>query len=159
AQTTTAAQLQLALVNIPTIGTGNVTVTGPAGGPYVVTFAAVLGNTDVDPLVVTTLDGIVDFQTVETVKGSPNAPGVLVNEIQRITNPGNAVGQYTITYKGESTPAGLLDDTSNATQVAAALNALTTISADGGFVTVKQITGTNKTFDIEFFGADNGNRD
>src|SRR5205823_12184755 len=86
AQTTTAAQLQLALAAIPTIGTGNVTVTGPAGGPYVVTFASVLGNTDVDPLVVTTVDGVVDFEVTETLKGSPNAPGVLVNEIQRLTN-------------------------------------------------------------------------
>src|SRR5262249_51231731 len=40
--TSTAAQIQLALQNLPTIGVGNVSVSGPIGGPWDVTFTGTL---------------------------------------------------------------------------------------------------------------------
>lgn len=43
----TAAALQTALEGLGSIGTGNVTVTGVAGGPYTVTFAGVLASKNV----------------------------------------------------------------------------------------------------------------
>ena len=42
--TTTAASLQTALQNLPSIGQGNVSVSGATGGPYTVTFVGNLGN-------------------------------------------------------------------------------------------------------------------
>lgn len=41
-----AAAVQAALVALSTIGAGNVTVTGSAGGPYTVTFVGALANTN-----------------------------------------------------------------------------------------------------------------
>jgi Flp pilus assembly protein TadG len=43
--------VQTALEALSTIGPGNVTVGGPDGGPYTVTFVGTLGNTDVEMLV------------------------------------------------------------------------------------------------------------
>lgn len=42
-----AGQVQAALEGVANIGSGNVTVAGPAGGPYVVTFQGALGGNDV----------------------------------------------------------------------------------------------------------------
>lgn len=46
-----AATVQTALQGLSTIGSGNATVTGSAGGPYTVTFAAALANTSVAQIV------------------------------------------------------------------------------------------------------------
>ena len=45
-----AATVQAALVALTSIGTGNATVAGNAGGPYTVTFAGTLAGTAVQPL-------------------------------------------------------------------------------------------------------------
>lgn len=50
----TAEVVEAALEALDSIGVGNVSVTGPAGGPYTVTFQNTLGNQDVDEL---TADG------------------------------------------------------------------------------------------------------
>lgn len=42
-----AAQVQAALAGLSTIGAGNVAVSGPNGGPYVITFQGLLGGTNV----------------------------------------------------------------------------------------------------------------
>lgn len=46
----TAAEVQSALEALGSIGAGNVSVTGPDGGPWVVEFISALGETDVDML-------------------------------------------------------------------------------------------------------------
>src|SRR5262249_25790523 len=46
--TSTAAQVQLALQNLSSIGVGNVSVSGPDGGPWDVTFTNALGKTDIN---------------------------------------------------------------------------------------------------------------
>lgn len=53
AQNATAAQVQTALRALPGIGSAGVTVTGSTGGPYTVTFAGPLANTDVATIQVT----------------------------------------------------------------------------------------------------------
>jgi hypothetical protein len=53
AHNATAATVQAELAKLPTIGIGNVAVTGPAGGPYHVTFQGALGATNVAQLSVT----------------------------------------------------------------------------------------------------------
>lgn len=49
-ETTTAAEMQTALEALTTIGSGNVSVTGSTGGPYVVEFIGTLGLQDVSLL-------------------------------------------------------------------------------------------------------------
>lgn len=49
----TGATVQTALEALSSIGTGNVTVSGAAGGPYTVTFVNVLGNTNVAQMTAT----------------------------------------------------------------------------------------------------------
>ena len=46
----TAAAVQSALQALASIGSGNITVTGSAGGPYTVTFAGALANQNVDQI-------------------------------------------------------------------------------------------------------------
>lgn len=49
----TAATVQTALTGLASIGSGNVTVTGSAGGPYTVTFTGTLANTDATAITAT----------------------------------------------------------------------------------------------------------
>lgn len=56
-QAATAAQVQAALEALSTIGTGNVSVSGSAGGPYTVTFIGTLGGTDVGNVTTTPTGG------------------------------------------------------------------------------------------------------
>lgn len=53
----TGAQVQAALELLSTIGAGNVVVTGPAGGPWVVTFAGDLADTNVGAITTTPTGG------------------------------------------------------------------------------------------------------
>lgn len=69
-----AAAVQTALQALSTIGSGNVTVSGSAGGPYTVTFAGTLNNKDV-PLLVGNAGGLTGgtptITIVETTIGVP----------------------------------------------------------------------------------------
>lgn len=78
----TAATVQTKLRALSTIGTGNVNVTGSAGGPYTVTFVGALANSNVSELVV---DG--DSLT----GGETDSPAVEVT-----TNPEGASATYTV---------------------------------------------------------------
>ena len=71
---TTAAQLQAALTALPSIGAGNVTVTGNAGGPYTITFQSTLGNTELPNLDVTNA-GTADFSVAESVARNAERSG------------------------------------------------------------------------------------
>lgn len=53
----TAAQVQTALQALSTIGAGNCTVTGNAGGPYTVTFTGTLAGTDTGAITTTPTGG------------------------------------------------------------------------------------------------------
>jgi hypothetical protein len=68
----TAAQVQAALQGLASIGAGNITVTGPAGGPYICTFAGSKAGT---------------VQAAMLVAGSALA-----------TNPDLTSGQYAFNY-------------------------------------------------------------
>jgi hypothetical protein len=70
----TASTIQTALVNLSNIGSGDVTVTGPNGGPYTVTFVGALGGQDVVMITVQCVTNCTGTPTpsasvVETVKG------------------------------------------------------------------------------------------
>lgn len=74
----TAATVQSALQALSTIGSGNVTVTGSAGGPYTVTFAGALANQNVAQLNVTSnlTGGTSPSVTVATT--TPGTSGQLI---------------------------------------------------------------------------------
>lgn len=65
----TAATVKTALEALSTIGSGNTTVTGNAGGPYTITFIGALGDTDVPTITsdATNLAGASHSATVATV--------------------------------------------------------------------------------------------
>ena len=68
----TAAAVQAALELLPNIGEGQVSVTGPDGGPWVAEFTGTLGYTDVVALTGDGTNLVGDIKTVtveETVKG------------------------------------------------------------------------------------------
>ena len=94
----TGADIQAALVLLSTIGVGQVSVTGPAGGPWVVEFTGTLAHTDVLALTGDGTNLVGDVKTVtieETIKG--NSATVDVVEIVR----GNlAAVDVTETVKG-----------------------------------------------------------
>jgi hypothetical protein len=71
----TAASIQTALQGLSTIGLGNVTVSGPNGGPYVVTFVNARGATDQPMIVVACTQNCAGTSApvVETVKGDPGS--------------------------------------------------------------------------------------
>ncbi|MFR9773044.1 major capsid protein [Nocardia sp. SC052] len=71
----TAAQVQAALAALSTIGAGNVAVTGSAGGPYTVTFQALLGATNVPAMTATgsfTGGSSPSIAVTQTTAGAPN---------------------------------------------------------------------------------------
>lgn len=68
----TAAAVQTALQAMTNVGTGNATVTGAAGGPYVVTFGGALANTFVPTMVLGTAALTGGTATVaHTTQGTP----------------------------------------------------------------------------------------
>jgi hypothetical protein len=121
--------------------------------PYTITFQGALAATDVDPIVVSNI-GEAEFNITESVRGTPNAPGVLVNEIQRLTI-GSQTATFGLEFGGAVTPI-TLTETATALQVQQALQGLATIAANGGGVIV---TGNQGPWDVEFTGLNNGNRD
>jgi hypothetical protein len=71
----TAAQVQAALAALSTIGVGNVAVTGSAGGPYTVTFQALLGATNVPAMTASgsfTGGSSPSITVTQTTAGAPN---------------------------------------------------------------------------------------
>lgn len=91
-----AADVRNALLDLATIGAGNVDVTGPNGGPYNVEFTGSLGQADQPAL---TADGSllvsdVSATVAENTKGTPGT-----NETQRISVPAGATGgSFTLTF-------------------------------------------------------------
>lgn len=139
-----ATTVQSALAALSNVGVGNVTVTGPAGSPYVVTFTGTLAGTAVDQLVpnaagLTGGFGVSVGVTTITVGGQGDGPPTnpvllqsnpLVMEgvdaeqvIALLGSPTN--GSFTLTYDGQTTSALAYDCTP--AQIEAALIALSNI--------------------------------
>lgn len=74
----TAATVQAALQALSTIGAGNVTVTGGAGGPYTVTFTGTLAGTNVDQLTATGNFTGGTSPSIAVSTGTPGAAGQLL---------------------------------------------------------------------------------
>lgn len=113
-----SADLQTALRGLSSIGSGNINVSGSAGGPYTCTFAGTLASTAVGMLTVdaSSLTGGTIYGTIATT-----TPGVAgTNEVQYISqsNSGGSNetmtiertgtvsgGTFTLTYDGETSAA------------------------------------------------------
>ncbi|WP_275580491.1 phage major capsid protein [Mycobacterium riyadhense] len=78
-----AATVQTALQGLSTIGAGNATVAGSAGGPYTVTFAGALAATAVDQLEATgaTVQTTAEGEAANGITGLINQPGVQTGEL------------------------------------------------------------------------------
>ena len=123
----TAAAVASALKALSNIGDNDVTVTGPAGGPWVVTFVGALAETD-----------------VAQMTGNGGSLTGTYNEIQLVTITGAPTGgTFTLTWSGQTTSA--LAYNASAAQVQAALRLLSNINGanvnvtgdDGGPYTVE----------------------
>jgi len=85
----TAAAVQAALELLPNIGEGQVSVTGPDGGPWVVEFTGTLGYTDVVALTGDGTNLVGDIKTVtvdETVKGCATTVGIVKTDASAGSN-------------------------------------------------------------------------
>ncbi|AXN43462.1 hypothetical protein MM1218R_01514 [Mycobacterium marinum] len=91
AEAATAAAVQTALAGLPTIGAGNVSVSGADGGPYTVTFQGALASQDVPLLVAddALLTGGGSSATVSLVNPAHYANGYIPS--------GTAIGEITAT--------------------------------------------------------------
>lgn len=127
----TAATVATALKALSNIGDSDVTVTGPAGGPWVVTFVGALGETNV----------------AQMTGNGASLTGVY-NEIQLVTITGAPTGgTFTLTWSGQTTSA--LAFNASAAQVQAALRLLSNIN--GANVNVTGDAGGPYT--VEFVGT------
>lgn len=109
--------LQTALAGLSTIGAGNVSVTGPAGGPYHIELIGTLANSAF---------GATDM----TVSG---ASLTKTNEVQTITLVGATGGTFTLTFGANTTAALPYND--SAANVQTALTGLASIGAGNATVT------------------------
>jgi hypothetical protein len=120
-----ASAVQTALRNLSNIGASDVSVAGDAGGPYTVTFAGALGNSDVfmiqlsdNDLTGGTTPSVTVAQTVmgttydpRIMVGTANLPGTIVTEtgsnptkVKEYTAAGGVAEEQTLTVTG--TPTG-----------------------------------------------------
>lgn len=86
ASNATGATIQTGLAALPTIGAGNVSVTGGAGGPYVVTFQGTLGNQPVSALTLgqpstSGSAAVVQTTTGVTITPEPTATPLVPNQV------------------------------------------------------------------------------
>jgi len=100
-----AATLQTALQGLSTIGSGNATVAGSAGGPYTVTFASALAATAVDEFtavgaeVATTTEG----ESANGITGLINQAGVQTGALD-VTNADSLLDAIALASAAEVTP-------------------------------------------------------
>jgi len=114
----TAAAVQTAMLLLPNLNSGDVVVTGSAGGPYTLTFGGQYLQTDVPAVTtdVTYLSG--GTHTAVVVQ---TTPGVRVNEVASIAVDATG-GTFTITIEGLATAAIAFDATAAAVLTAIELN-------------------------------------
>lgn len=141
----TALAVQNALRALPTIGAGNVVVTGADGGPWTVEFVEALRSENRASITVDT-SGLVRSGLTVNVADATSASGT--NEQQRIALPfGVTSGDFTLTFDGETTSS--IDFAASRVDVQTALEALTTIGAGN----VKVFGPQKGPWTIEFTGA------
>lgn len=150
-----SAQVQSALEGLPSIGAGNVSVSGGPGDasgshPYVVDFLGSLAGTDVPQISVANgtapLAGKVGAEVSTKVPGGPS-----VKEVQEVTITA-AEGQFNLTFGADTTPD--LAFNASAAEVASALQALPSIGAGDALVSGGPGSPTGKTpYVVEFSGA------
>ncbi|WP_164103410.1 dockerin type I domain-containing protein [Candidatus Laterigemmans baculatus] len=142
----TALAVQNALRALPTIGAGNVVVTGPDGGPWSVEFVEALRAENRPSITVDTSAMVRSGLTVAVTDNATQARGT--NELQRIALPfGVTSGDFTLTFNGETTTA--IDFAASRSEVEDALEALTSIGSGN-----VKVHGPQKgPWTIEFTGA------
>lgn len=140
----TAAFVQAALEAVQTIGSGNVVVTGSAGGPYTITFQGVFAAINVPLLAVD--DNALQPLNVRTAVVTVMPGDGTHNEVQKVMLQGATVGTFTITFSGQTTSA--LAFNASAATVQTALRALSNIN--GANVNVS-LTGSAYT--LTFVGS------
>lgn len=103
AATALGTAVQTALEALSTIGTGNVAVTGPAGGPYVATFQGTLTDKDLPEMTAASAftGGTNPYTTVTTTTTGALAGDVIQNDLHFINNVGFDVQQTDVAFEGD----------------------------------------------------------
>ncbi|HTN75251.1 MAG TPA: autotransporter-associated beta strand repeat-containing protein, partial [Pirellulaceae bacterium] len=140
--TDTAGTIQAFLEALPSIGAGNVLVSGAVAGPYTVTFQGALAATNVAALTATLGTGTGTIAIATTVAGQSAA----ANEIQLVTVPAT-VTAFTLTF--DTVASAPITNPATPATVRAALELIPSIGA--GNVLVSGNTGG--PFIIEFINA------
>lgn len=144
-----AATVEAAIVALSNVASGDVDVTGSAGGPWNVEFEQAFANVDVElitgdgtslsygagakPVIVTTL--------TQGVSGS--------NQVQRVAYAATS-GTFTLDFDGEVTST--IAYNASAATVVTELEALSNI-ASGDVSVTKTVSGNQVTFEVTFKGA------
>jgi hypothetical protein len=128
-----AASLQTALEQVASIGTGNVAVSGSAGGPFTITFQGALAATNV-PLLTVDANGLRPLKPrIQVVTATAGSASPATNEVQKIQLQNASVGTFTVTFNGQTTSALAYGVSAAAMQVA--LRALSSINGANCTVT------------------------
>ena len=138
------AQLESALEDLTNVSSGDVSVSGAAGGPWQVEFVGGLADTDFSLLAV---DGSgLTGSPVVTEQVAHVAGG---NEVQTVSLlPAAGGGEFTLTFDGETTSP--LPDDATAADVQQELQALASLA--GGTVEVTSTNPTGGPWQVEFTG-------
>jgi hypothetical protein len=141
--TETAAQVQTALQALASIGAGNVTVTGSAGGPFTVTFVGALAGTNVAQMT-----GTANVAVATTVGGTANSNAMV------LSGPVLSASRtsVTVTVSTASAPAATITLSGILYDVASTVPAGTYVAvsvATSGALTVLPASNTNA---VVFFG-------
>lgn len=138
-----AATVQTALEALSNIGSGNVAVTGSAGGTWTVTFQGTLAATNVAQM-------------------TGNGSLLTINEKQRVQIVGASGGSFTLTFSGQTT--GNIAYNASAATVQTALEALSNIAPGDVTVTLNatsdwtvEFTGVYRGVDVSLMIGDKTN--
>ena len=155
-----AIEVQNALELIPTIGPGNVSVTGPVGGPYDVEFIADLRETTFPLIDLDDTDLTGSFSVFVTTFWDGTSTS---DELQVVQTGGVVGGTFTLEFTnpgGATSTTGDIPYDATATQVRNALNAIPSISSGGGSVSVSlTVVGSDRAWSVDFDGGVLGNTD
>lgn len=168
ANNATATAVQAALTGLGSVGANNATVTGPAGGPFVITFVGTKGSQQVVLTAnfgsltgagATSITETVTGQALADVKATPMDPEIfsvfsgtsMANDVQTLTiDAGVSAGNYKLTF---SDPYGVSHTTSNILFSANAAAIQSALTAEGMGLNVGDVTVTGTgPFTITFGG-------